>query len=143
MALTIANNLSEPVFLIDSNIILDILINRKDNYTAWSLATIAACSEQGILAINQIIYAEISSIFADLNELDQTVIDYQKIPLPWEAAYLAGKAFAKYRKSGGKRHILMPDFYIGAHATYSRLKLVTRDRGYKNYFPTLQIISPH
>ncbi len=134
--------ISRPLFLIDSNIILDIIANRSNQHTTWSITTLDSCAAAGDLAINQIIYAEIATNFREIADLEIAVADYQRLSLPWEAGFIASKAFAYYRKNGGKRHTLMPDFYIGAHAAYSRLTLVTRDRGYKNYFPTVKIISP-
>ena len=63
-------------------------------------------------------------------------------PLPWEAGFLAGKGFVKYRRSGGKRHSPLPDFYIGAHAAIQGIALLTRDTNrYKTYFPKLRLIS--
>lgn len=132
----------QPLYLVDSNVILDILLDHDNPHAEWSLAVLSECADNGYLAINQIIYAEISYAFFDLEELENKLIDYQKISLPWEAAFIASKAYAAYRKNGGKRHTLMPDFYIGAHALYANLTLVTRDRGYANYFPNLQLIKP-
>lgn len=133
---------TDPIFLIDSNIILDILLKQSDTNTQWSVNVLQNCTEKGELAINQIIYAEIATIFSDPKELNRVLVDYQKLSLPWEAGFIASKAFAAYRKNGGKRETLMPDFYIGAHALYARLTLVTRDKSYPKYFPNLKLISP-
>jgi predicted nucleic acid-binding protein len=68
---------------------------------------------------------------------------FRRDSLPWEAAFIAGKAFAKYRDRGGSRHAPMPDFYIGAHAQVKGLRLVTRDHNrYRTYFPSVELISP-
>ena len=68
---------------------------------------------------------------------------YERRPLPWEAAYLAGQCFVKYRRRGGSRRSPMPDFYIGAHAAVEGLTLLTRDaRRYRTYFPKLKLIAP-
>jgi len=136
------NEYITPIFLIDSNVILDILLNRNDVHQEWSIATLLKCAQQGNLAINQIIYAEIAYAFAELSELENALSDYLKLSLPWEATFIASKAYAAYRRNGGKRHTLMPDFYIGAHALFAKLTLVTRDQGYGNYFSNLPIISP-
>ena len=64
-------------------------------------------------------------------------------PLPWEAAFLAGRSFVRYRRRGGQRRSPLPDFRIGAHATIRGLTLLTRDaRRYRTSFPKLPIISP-
>jgi predicted nucleic acid-binding protein len=63
--------------------------------------------------------------------------------LPWEAGFLAGKVFLRYRRAGGVRHSPLPDFYIGAHAAITRLPLLTRDAArYRTYFPALRLICP-
>ena len=132
-----------PLFLVDTNILLDVISNKDNEHTRWSMATLSECIEQGEPAINQIIYAEAALNFPTLQDAETALLDYRKLSLPWEAAFIASKAYALYKKRGGARATLMPDFYIGAHATFSRLTLVTRDRGYQNYFPTLKVISPN
>jgi len=130
------------IFLIDSNVILDVLLEQDNAYSQWSVDVLMNCSQKGFPAINQIIYAEISSIFPDIEDFEKAIAGYSRLSLPWEAGFIAGKAFLAYRKNGGKRQTLMPDFYIGAHAAFSRLTLVSRDRGYKHYFPKLNLIAP-
>ena len=59
------------------------------------------------------------------------------------ALFLAGKAFIQYRKAGGSRTGVLPDFFIGAHAAVAQVPLLTRDdRRYRTYFPSLTLISP-
>jgi len=68
---------------------------------------------------------------------------YVRAPLPWEAAFLAAKVLARYRRRGGVRTRPLPDFFIGAHAAIAGLALLTRDaRRYRTYFPKLQLIAP-
>ena len=68
---------------------------------------------------------------------------YRREPLPYEAAFLAGKAFLDYRRRGGTRASPLPDFYIGAHAAVRRYRLLTRDAArYRTYFPTVELIAP-
>lgn len=68
---------------------------------------------------------------------------FAREPLPWAAAFLAGKAFLAYRRRGGERASPLPDFYIGAHAAVRGYRLLTRDRGrYETYFPKVELISP-
>ncbi len=97
------------------------------------------------LGINPIIYAEIAAGFAALAELDQQLGSdaFTRLALPYEAAFVAGKAFDEYRRRGGMRASPLPDFYIGAHAAVAGLTLLTRDaRRYRGYFPKLRMISP-
>ena len=98
-----------------------------------------------MLAINPIIYAEVSARFERIEDLDEALPEsyYRRLPLPFEAAFLTGQCFLKYRKRGGTRPTPMPDFYIGAHAALADLTLLTRDaKRYRAYFPTLRIIAP-
>jgi predicted nucleic acid-binding protein len=130
--------------LIDSNVILDIL-TEDDEWLDWSSTQLAESANSGMLVINPIIYAEVSARFERIEELDDALPAnyYRRVPLPFEAAFLAGQCFMKYRRRGGNRRAPMPDFYIGAHAALSGLTLLTRDlRRYRDYFPTLRIIAP-
>ncbi|MBE9231572.1 PIN domain-containing protein [Cuspidothrix issatschenkoi LEGE 03284] len=130
--------------LVDSNIILDI-ITEDPNWFEWSSLHLIECESTGNLLINPIIYAEVSIGFVQLDELDSVIPPnfFQREPLPWEAAFLAGKAFQQYRQSRGDRRSPLPDFYIGAHAVIRQIPLLTRDaKRYRTYFPNLQLIAP-
>ncbi len=130
--------------LIDSNVMLDIFTKNKEWFT-WSSETLAYYAERELLYINPIIYSEISVSFTRIEDLEDALPnDYiHRENLPYEAAFLAGKCFLKYRKAGGIKHALLPDFYIGAHAAVRGWSILTRDKGrYKTYFPTLNVITP-
>lgn len=130
--------------LVDSNVILDVLTDDAE-WGDWSAAMLAETARSGPLAINPIIYAEVSVRFERIEDLDDALPEsyYRRLPLPFEAAFLTGQCFLKYRKRGGARLTPMPDFYIGAHAALAGLTLLTRDsKRYRAYFPTLRIIAP-
>lgn len=130
--------------LVDSNVLLDIF-TEDPQWQAWSAEALARCADTSILVINPIIYAEVSIRFARIEELDDALppTNFQRVPLPWEAAFLAGKCFLTYRKRGGVRHSPLPDFYIGAHAAVAGMTLLTRDpTGYRTYFPKVRLIAP-
>ena len=131
-------------FLIDSNVLLDVLTD-DPAWGAWSSGRLAECADRGVLAINPIIYAEVSIGFQRIEELEEALPahTFRRDPLPWEGAFLAGKAFLAYRKNRGKRTTPLPDFYIGAHAAVAGLVLVTRDpTRYRTYFPRLPLLAP-
>ena len=95
--------------------------------------------------INPIVFAEVALAFDSQGELEAHLRpqEYQRRPLPWNAAMLTAKAFLKYRRAGGARTSPLPDFYIGAHAQVERLTLLTRDAArYRTYFPKVKVISP-
>lgn len=133
-----------PTTLVDSNVLLDIL-TEDDEWMDWSAAALSRAANESALAINPIIYAEAAARFARIEDLEDALPPgfYQRLALPWEAAFLAGQCFVKYRRRGGSRRSPMPDFYIGAHAAIGGLALLTRDpRRYRAYFPSVRLIAP-
>ncbi len=115
------------------------------HWSAWSGESLAECAESSVLAINPLVYAEVSIRFDRIEDLDDALpeVDFLRLPLPSEAAFLAGKCFVRYRRQRGRRRSPLPDFYIGAHAAVAGLALLTRDAArYRRYFPGLEIIAP-
>jgi predicted nucleic acid-binding protein len=132
------------VILVDSNILLD-LFTEDPVWFGWSSQTLLDQAESDELAINPIIYAEVSTGFQRVEELDGILPTqkFHRLHLPYPTGFLAAKCFLQYRRGGGVHHSILPDFYIGAHAAIARLKLLTRDpRRYRNYFPTVELIAP-
>jgi predicted nucleic acid-binding protein len=130
--------------LVDSNVLLDVLTD-DPRWSPWSADALAEQAERDVLTINPIIYAEVSLGFVRIEELDAALPapTFHRLALPWEAAFLAGKCFLTYRKRGGSRSAPLPDFYIGAHASVSGMRLLTRDAArYRTYFPKLRLIAP-
>ena len=133
----------KPV-LVDANVLLDLATN-DPRWFPWSAATLSRCADSAILVVNPIIYAEVSVGFASIEELEDALPAdmYRRDPLPYEAAFLAGKAFLRYRKRGGHRRSPLPDFLIGAHAVVAGFRLLTRDATrFRTYFPAVELISP-
>ena len=130
--------------LVDSNVILDVVTDDAE-WGDWSAAMLAGAAHRGRLVINPLIYAEVSCRFDGIEDLEDVVprAYFTREPLPWAAAFLAGKVFLKYRRRGGTRPAPLPDFYIGAHAALAGYTLLTRDaRRYDTYFPKLRLIAP-
>lgn len=130
--------------LIDSNIFIDILTEDPHWYT-WSSQQLEELGDRHTLYINKIIYAEVSISFNKIEDLEAALPHhlFKRSQIPWEAAFLAGKAFIKYRKTGGSKNQPLPDFLIGAHAAVDNLALLTRDKNrFQHYFPQLTVISP-
>jgi predicted nucleic acid-binding protein len=130
--------------LVDSNVILDVLTEDSTWYD-WSAGQLEQLAESHLLAVNPIIYAEVSIGFDRIEDLESAVPEefFARLPLPWEAAFAAGKCFLEYRRRHGIRRSPLPDFYIGAHAAVARLRLLTRDAArYRTYFPGLDVIAP-
>jgi hypothetical protein len=130
--------------LVDSNVLLDIAIG-DPKWAPWSSQALADCAEYTTLAINPIIYAEVSIGFQTIEALDAALPGqiFERAPLPWEAGFLAGKCFLDYRRRGGEKSSPLPDFYIGAHAAIEQLAILTRDAArYRTYFPKLEVLAP-
>jgi predicted nucleic acid-binding protein len=132
------------ITLVDSNVLLDVA-TEDPRWATWSADSLARAADESTLAINPIVYAEVSIGFGTIEEIESSVpsYDFRRLDLPYEAAFLAGKAFVAYRRRGGSRTSPLPDFYIGAHAAVAGMRLLTRDaRRYRTYFPSVPLISP-
>jgi predicted nucleic acid-binding protein len=132
------------ITLVDSNVILD-LVTDDPKWFEWSSDALSRAADESALVINPIIFAEVSIGFSTVEELEHLLPpeEIERLELPYEAAFLAGKAFLSYRRRGGKRSAPLADFYIGAHAAIAGLRLLTRDpRRYRTYFPTVTLIAP-
>lgn len=130
--------------LVDSNVLLDV-INGDPIWGDWSSAVLERAINSSIVVINQIVYAEVSVGFDRIEDLEQALPGdlYRREALPFEAGFLAGKAFLRYRRAGGTRTAPLPDFLIGAHAAVAGHQVLTRDPvRYRTYFPTLELIFP-
>jgi predicted nucleic acid-binding protein len=130
--------------LVDTNVLLDVLQNDAE-WASWSLDQLEATAATDSLAINPIIYSELSMAFARIEELDN-VIEEASLSIkniPKEALFLAGKVFLTYRRSEGTKHNVLPDFFIGAHAAVTQWPILTRDVGrYRTHFPNVHLITP-
>ncbi len=130
--------------LVDSNVLLDVATG-DPTWSDWSAQALETAANESPLVINALVYAEVSIGYERIEQLEEAIPSstFRREPLPYEAAFLAGKAFLKYRRRGGQRTCPLPDFYIGAHAAISGFRILTRDaRRYRTYFPTVDLISP-
>ncbi len=132
------------MILVDTSVLLDIVKN-DPVWSPWSLDAYEAASLQDDLAINDIVYAEVSSRYASIDDLDRAlaVLLLPVHPIPRAGLFLAGKAYKRYRERRGTKTGVLPDFFIGAHAAVEGASLLTRDPGrVQSYFPTVKVISP-
>jgi predicted nucleic acid-binding protein len=130
--------------MVDSNVLIDVTAGNP-TWEDWSGSRIKRLADESLLVINPLIFAEVSIGFDSIEALDDALPTdlYQRMELPYEAAFLAGKAFRDYRQRGGLRSSPMPDFYIGAHAAIAGYRLLTRDPArYRTYFPRVELIAP-
>ena len=130
--------------LIDTNVLVDVLQD-DPQWAAWSIGQLRAQAKLHELAINPVVYAELSLSFSTVESLDRVLVTMElavrEIPRP--ALFLAGKAYLQYRRRGGSKAQVLPDFFIGAHAAVEGWPLLTRDAGrFRTYFPSLEVIAP-
>lgn len=130
--------------LVDTNVLVDVVENDPE-WADWSIAQLQAQSKVHRLVINPVIYSEMSLTFSTVEALDKVLdgMELRMLEIPKPALFLAGKAFVKYRRSGGVKNNVLGDFFIGAHAAVSGLPVLTRDaRRYRNYFPGVRLVAP-
>ncbi|TPL71401.1 type II toxin-antitoxin system VapC family toxin [Mesorhizobium sp. B2-3-15] len=131
--------------LVDTNVLLD-LVTDDPKWADWSLSQLEAASLDGPLLINDAVYAELAVRYERIEHLEAFVdgAGLEMTSIPRAALFLAGKVFTQYRRAGGSRTGVLPDFFIGAHAAVAQLPLLTRDvRRYRTYFPSLKLIAPN
>ena len=133
------------MILVDTNVLVDI-VSDDPLWAEWSQQHLTIAAAQDELVINDTVYAELSVRYATIEELDAMIREARLVsaPIPRPALFLAGKAFHRYRSSGGKRTGVLPDFFLGAHAVVSDCVLITRDAArYRTYFPGIMLIAPN
>jgi len=132
------------MLLVDTTVLLDVVQN-DPRWADWSQRQLDDWSLREPLAVNPVIYAELSMAFARIEELDAVlqIGGFTVEQLPRGALFLAGKVFLEYRRRQGTNVEVLPDFFVGAHAAVTRMPILTRDVGrYRSYFPTVALIAP-
>jgi predicted nucleic acid-binding protein len=130
--------------MIDTNVLVDVAA-RDPEWLGWSRRKITEAASRGPVVINQVVFAEFSVRYDNVGTVEALLPpdEFLRESLPWLASFAAGRAFGTYRRNGGARDRVLPDFLIGAHAFLRGYQLLTRDpKGYRGYFPGLDIISP-
>jgi len=133
-----------PATLVDSNVLIDVVVRDKQ-WAAWSIEALIEALEAGPVFVDQVVFAEISIGYrtAEACQDALAVQGIERVPIPWPAAFLAGRAYSAYKQRGGTKLAPLPDFFIGAHAAVAGLRLLTRDASrYRTYFPTVDLIAP-
>ena len=132
------------MILVDSNVLIDV-ITRDPVWLEWSRAELNAAVVSDALAINDVVYAELSVRYERTQDLDDFVArsGLVIVGIPRAALFQASKAFQRYRAAGGVRTGVLPDFFIGAHAAVAEAILITRDASrFRTYFPDVRLIAP-
>jgi hypothetical protein len=133
------------LILVDTNVLVDVVTDDA-LWAEWSQRQLTLAAARDDLAINDIVYAELSVRYTAIEELDAMIREANLVgaAVPRPALFLAGKAFQRYRSAGGIRTGVLPEFFIGAHAVISDSLLITRDAArYRSYFPDIMLIAPN
>jgi predicted nucleic acid-binding protein len=128
---------------IDSSVLWSIFKGESDA-KSWMNLLVGARRDSS-LVVCDIVFAEVAPLFRTVADLSSTLeslgVEYD--PIEPETAFLAGEIFKRYRREGGPRSHLIPDFLVGAHALNQAACLAARDRGYlRRYFPQLSLLAP-
>lgn len=129
---------------VDTNVVID-LLRPAGPFADWSYGTVRAAILAGRVRISTLVFAELAAGYAsqDMPVADLETLDFDVVDAPKDALFLAGQAFAAYRRSGGVLNNVLPDFIVGAQAFVAKAVLITRDtRVYRNYFPDLTLVTP-
>jgi predicted nucleic acid-binding protein len=132
------------MILVDTNVLLDV-VTRDPAWADWSKRQLDAAALRDQLAINQVVYSELSAGFTAIEQVEEVLglVGITIVQMSRPALFMAGRVFQEYRRRGGTRTGVLPDFFIGAQAAVLRAQLVTRDAGrYRSYFPSVEIIAP-
>lgn len=132
------------MIFVDTNVLVDVVTGHP-GWSAWSLRQLEAASLRDRLMVNPVVYAELSIGFARPEEVDAVLVTAEIgiVEIPRAALFLAGKVFRDYRRRGGIRTGVLPDFFIGAHAAVLGAPLISRDASrYRTYFPSVELIAP-
>ncbi len=129
--------------VVDSSVLLDVF-TEDPRWLDWSQECLTSAAQQGALILNAVVLAEIAPRFSRIETLRAALPTMAVVEeIPAAAAFLAGHAHANYRKAGGSRQAVLPDFLIGAHAAVTGRPLLTRNpRRVATHIPGATLISP-
>lgn len=130
--------------LVDAFVLLDVT-TADPVWGEWSREALVDALDRGAVVLSPIVYAELSARWDRIEDLDAALPAevFRREPLPWAAAFLAGRAHLAYRRRGGTRERTLPDFLVGAHAAVGGHRLLTRDAArYRTAFPRLEVVAP-
>jgi predicted nucleic acid-binding protein len=97
------------MILVDTNVLLDLVLE-DPKWATWSQEQLEAASLKDRLAINPIIYAELSMAFSRIEDVEAILSEASLAieHIPREALFLAGKVFLNYRKRSGTKQGVLP-----------------------------------
>ena len=129
---------------IDTNILLDVLLPNEP-FVEASIRALENSASIGSLVVCDLVYAELCVHFPVQRDCDHFLVsnEIRVEPLQRETYFAASRVWRAYRKQGGQRTRILPDFLIGTHAQLQATRFLSRDHGfYRKLFPALILIDP-
>lgn len=126
---------------VDTSVLIAIAKGEADA-EPWT-EVLATARSDGDLVICDVVAAEFFALLLDDEKFRRSLSGLGIVfsPTSLDAARLAGRIFRAYRRKGGPREHLVPDFLIGAHAQRQADQIAAIDRGYlRRHFPRLRIL---
>lgn len=129
---------------VDTNVLLDVFA-ADPTYAGSSGNAFRSCISDGNLVACEVVWAEVGAFFIKpddaVHAMEKLGVEFSSIDR--STALNASRLWKLYRKRGGKRIRILPDFLIGAHALENADRLLTRDSAfYRLYFSDLSVIDP-
>ncbi len=128
---------------IDASVLIAIAKGEPDA-ERW-VEALASADAEGELVICDMVAAEFFAVLLNEGRFTESLqaLGIEFHPTSLESGQLAGRTFKEYRREGGPREHLVPDFLIGAFAQKQADRIAAIDRGYlRRYFPRLRILKP-
>ena len=125
---------------VDTNVLIDVLA-RADEAADQAMNALLMAGTHDQLVLSIVCYAELAHRFVSRRALDGFVsgLQLEVASLTESQAFAAGKFYEDYRRRGGTRQRILPDFLVGAHALLDADRLLTSDaRFYGPAFPKLK-----
>lgn len=130
------------ILAVDSSVLLAIF-KGESTAEAW-VDLLVKKGRKGRLVVCEVVVAEVAALFPESGVFGEALENLGVAFSPTEQATAehAGRLFRRYRREGGPREHLIPDFLIGAHAELQADALAAVDRGYlRRYFDGLRVES--
>jgi predicted nucleic acid-binding protein len=128
------------MILVDTSIIVAWLDKSHGHHNACQQALDLWASRDDF-GISCVTYAELAAGARTKEGLDEQLAIFERVELDFEAAWIAGQRFRRYRPGRNDQPVL-PDFFIRGQAVALGARHLTNDRGRIAHWPDLDFLFP-